>query len=125
MPQGALITTNASATCEATWLWTPPNGSLHFERPQGVHFTGCTFRHLSSASAVSLMGGAHANELSSCHFYDLSGSAVQVGRNTHWSPDTPQADRELHNVVRDCLVEWAANEFHGAVGVQVSHALLS
>ena len=47
---------------------------------------------------------------------------MQIGRNDRWAPDTPLALRERFNSVTDSLVEWAANEFHGAVGVQVSHA---
>ena len=65
------------------------------------------------------MGGAHATTVRGCHFYDLSGSAVQIGRNDMWAPDTPLAMRELNNSVLDSLIEYAANEFHGAVGVQV------
>ena len=79
-------------------------------------------RHLGSASALSFMGGAHANSVTASHFYDLSGSAVQIGRNDRWAPDTPLAQRELDNTVLDSLIEWAANEFHGAAGLQVSHA---
>ena len=109
-------------SCEASWLWSVPNGSLHFEQGRNVSFAGCTFRHLGSPSALSFMGGAHGNRVSSCHFYDLSGSAVQVGRNDKWAPDLADDERELYNTVEDSLVEWAANEFHGAVGVQVSHA---
>ena len=111
-----------SASCEACWLWAPPNGSLHFEAPRNISFIGCTFRHIGSPSAISLMGGAHGSTISSSHFYDLSGSAVQIGRNDRWAPDTPVALRESDNRVTDCLIEWAATEFHGAVGVQVSHA---
>ena len=98
------------ASCTECWLWAPPNGSLHFEAPRNLSFLGCTFRHLGSASGVSLMGGAQGNLVTGDHFYDLSGSAVQIGRNDRWSPDTPMELRERHNRVEDSLVEWAANE---------------
>jgi hypothetical protein len=119
---GALVRGAGPHTCEASWEWAPANGSLHFERGRGLRFEGCTFRHLGSSSALSLMGGSSGNLVSSAHFYDISGASVQIGRNDKWAPDTPADERESRNVVSDSLVEWAAIEFHGQVGLQVGHA---
>lgn len=42
-------------SCEACWMWTPANGSIHLEATLHMAFEGCTFKHLGSVSALSLM----------------------------------------------------------------------
>ena len=88
----------------------------------GRPVAGCAFGPLGWGWALSLGGGAHGCRVDGGHFYDLSGSAVQIGRNDRFAPDTPLAERELDNGVSDSLVEWAANAFHGAVGLQIGTA---
>ena len=48
--------------------------------------------------------------------------AVVVGDLGRPGREAFLAERVRATGVRGSLVEWAANEFHGAVGVQVSHA---
>jgi hypothetical protein len=120
---GLVDSSNWNLACEAGKpRWSPAEGSVHFSGPRGLVMEGCTFRHLGGPSAVSLMHGAHDSMLRRLHFYDVSGTAFQLGNNRLWRSDTAVEERELRNTLTDSLIEWVAQEFRGQVGVSVAHA---
>ena len=82
-----------------------------------VCFERCTFTRLGSAG-IDVDFGSRNNSVSGCHFFDISGSAVQVGdvlKDDH-HPDDPRKivkdNSILNNYIHDCCIE-----YRGGVGV--------
>jgi hypothetical protein len=84
---------------------------------KSIRFERCTFTKLGSGG-IDLEFGAQDNTIVGCRFFDISGSAVQVGdvlKDDH-HPDDPQKivknNAVVNNVIRDVAVE-----YRGGVGV--------
>lgn len=94
---------------------TPSNIVCHAVR--AIRFDRCTFTKLGSG-AIDLEYGSQDNTIVACHFYDISGSAVQVGdvlKDDH-HPDDPRKivknNAVVNNYIHDCGVD-----YWGSVGV--------
>lgn len=89
---------------------------------KSIRFERCTFSKLGSGG-IDLEYGAENNTISGCRFYDISGSAIQVGdvlRDDH-HPDDPRKivrnNAIVNNRISDCC-----KEYMGGVGVFVGYA---
>ena len=86
-----------------------------------VRFHRCTFTKLGGAG-LDIEFGSQDNVASGCHFYDISGTAVQVGdvRKDDHHPDDPRKvvknNTVANNYIHDCCVE-----YKGGVGVCVGY----
>jgi len=84
---------------------------------RSIRFERCTFTKLGSGG-VDLAYGAQDNVISGCRFYDISGTAIQVGdvlKDDH-HPDDPRKivwnNQVVNNTIHDVCVE-----YKGGVGV--------
>ena len=84
---------------------------------KGVRFERCIFTRLGGAG-VDVEFGSQDNSISGCRFFDISGTAVQVGdvlKEDH-HPDDPRMivknNAVVNNYIHDCCVEYM-----GGVGV--------
>jgi hypothetical protein len=96
-------------------LKSPSNIVCHAAK--SICFEGCTFTKLGSGG-IDLEFGAQDNTIVGCHFYDISGSAVQVGdvlKDDH-HPDDPRKIVK-HNTVANNFIHDVAVEYRGGVGV--------
>ncbi len=88
---------------------------------RGVQFHRCTFTRLGSGG-LDLEYGAQNNVVAGCRFFDLSGTAIQVGdilKDDH-HPEDPELivknNRILNNYIHDVCVE-----YKGGVGIFVGY----
>ena len=86
---------------------------------KGLSITNCTFRHLG-AGAIQFSRGAQGNQVKSCHFYDVSGTAVQIGRYDDYNVTT--SEQQIGNSVTDCNITEVAAEYHGNAGLSVGYS---
>lgn len=97
----------------------PSNLLCHAAR--GIRFEGCTFTRLGGGG-LDLETGVRDNTVVGCHFYDISGTAIQVGDvlKADHHPDDPRAIVKnnviANNFIHDCVVE-----YRGGVGVFVGY----
>ena len=84
---------------------------------RNVVFERCTFTRLGGAG-IDVESGAQSTLISGCRFFDISGSAVQIGdvlTDDHHPDDPRKVVRNtavVNCVIRDCCVE-----YRGGVGV--------
>jgi len=84
---------------------------------KGVRFEGCTFTRLGGAG-IDVEFGSQDNVISGCRFFDISGSAIQIGgvaRDDHHPDDKRKIVRNnavVNSYIHDCCVEYM-----GGVGV--------
>lgn len=91
------------------YLKSPANVVVH----AGTHirFDDCTFTRLGGAG-IDLECGARENVISRCHFFDISGSAIQIGDvlAADHHPDDPRlivaGNRVVDNEIHDIGVEY-------------------
>ncbi len=84
---------------------------------RSVCFDRCTFTQLGSAG-LDIEFGSQNNVVSGCHFFDISGTAVQVGdvlKDDH-HPDDPRKIVK-NNAIEDCSIHDCCLEYMGGVGV--------
>jgi hypothetical protein len=82
-----------------------------------IRFDRCRFTRLGGAG-LDLEFGTRDTAISGCEFFDVSGSAVQigdVGKADH-HPDDPRAIVK-NNSVRNCFIHDACLEYKGGVGI--------
>jgi hypothetical protein len=82
-----------------------------------VTFERCVFTRLSGA-ALDLEVGAQDNVVNGCHFYDVGGSAIQVGdvlTGDHHPDDPRRIVRG--NAVTNCTIHDCAVEYMGGLGI--------
>jgi hypothetical protein len=96
-------------------LKSPANVVCHAAK--SIRFDRCSFTQLGGAG-VDIEFGSRDNVVSGCHFFDISGSAIQVGdvlKDDH-HPDDPRKivknNSIVNNFIHDCAVEYM-----GGVGV--------
>jgi hypothetical protein len=88
---------------------------------EDVSFDGCTFTRLGGAG-LDIERGSRRCRVVGCHFFDISGSAIQIGdvrQDDHHPADERSTVRE--NVVRNCLIHDCCVEYKGGVGVFVGY----
>jgi len=93
----------------------PSNVVCHAVR--AIHFERCTFTRLGSGG-LDLEFGAQDNVVSGCRFFDISGTAIQVGdvlKNDH-HPDDPRMIVR-GNVIRNNVIHDVGLEYQGSVGI--------
>jgi len=101
----------------------------HIKSPAGVvchaskavRFERCTFTRLGGAG-IDVEFGSQDNVISGCHFYDIAGSAVQIGdvtRDDHHPDDQRKIVKNnavVNNYIHDCCLDYM-----GGVGVFVGY----
>ncbi|MDM8009318.1 MAG: right-handed parallel beta-helix repeat-containing protein [Phycisphaerae bacterium] len=93
----------------------PSNIVCHAAR--AIRFERCTFTRLGSGG-LDLEFGAQDNIVAGCRFFDISGTAIQVGdvlKNDH-HPDDPRMIVR-GNVIRNNVIHDVGVEFQGSVGI--------
>jgi hypothetical protein len=96
-------------------LKSPANVVCHAAK--SIRFERCTFNQLGGAG-LDIEYGSQDNTVSGCRFFDVSGSAVQIGdvlKNDH-HPDDPRKIVK-NNAVVNCYIHDCAVEYMGGVGV--------
>ena len=84
---------------------------------RSIRFERCTFTRLGGGG-IDLEYGSQDNVISGCRFYDISGTAIQVGdvlKTDHHPSDERMIVRNnavVNNYIRDCCVEYM-----GGVGI--------
>ena len=102
----------ASSSIHGTWRKSPANVVLNAAK--SIRFEGCTFTRLGGAG-VDIEHGAQDNVISGCEFYDISGTAVQVGdvRKQDHHPDDKRLivknNQVVNNYIHDAGVEYLAS----------------
>ncbi|MDW8078875.1 MAG: right-handed parallel beta-helix repeat-containing protein [Thermoguttaceae bacterium] len=96
-------------------------GAVRLRYAEGIRFHRCTFTQCGSA-ALDIEQGSRGNQIVGCHFYDLSGSAIQIGdvlRDDHH----PDDERKIvsDNSVENCLIHDCALDYMGGVGIFVGY----
>ncbi len=84
---------------------------------EGCRFERCTFTRLGAAG-LDVEHGSHNNEVTGCRFFDISGSAIQIGdvQAADHHPDNPRL--VVHdNRVTNCRIHAIGTEFEDSVGV--------
>jgi hypothetical protein len=96
-------------------------GAVVLRYAQGIEFERCTFTRLGSAG-LDIERGSRGNLVSGCHFYDISGTAIQIGdvQKEDHHPEDPR-DIVAHNRVANCLIHDCALEYMGGVGIFVGY----
>ncbi len=96
-------------------------GAVVLRYAQGIEFERCTFTRLGSAG-MDIERGSRGNLVSGCHFYDISGTAIQLGdvQKEDHHPEDPR-DFVAHNRVANCLIHDCALEYMGGVGIFVGY----
>lgn len=88
---------------------------------KSVRFERCTFNQLGGAG-LDIEFGAQDNVVAGCRFYDISGTAVQVGdvlKDDH-HPDDPRKIVK-NNAVVNCYVHDCSLEYMGGPGIFVGY----
>jgi hypothetical protein len=96
-------------------LKSPANVVCHAAK--SVRFERCNFCQLGGAG-LDIEVGSQDNVVSGCRFFDISGSAIQIGdvlKDDH-HPDDPRKIVR-NNVVENCSIHDCAVEYMGGVGV--------
>lgn len=84
---------------------------------QSIRFERCVFARLGGAG-IDLEFGAQDNVISGCRFFDISGTAIQIGdvlKDDH-HPDDPRK-KVKHNSVVNCYVHDCGRDYWGSVGI--------
>ena len=96
-------------------LKSPANAVCHAAK--SIRFERCTFNQLGGAG-LDIECGSQDNVVSGCHFYNISGSAVQIGdvlKDDH-HPDDPRKIVKNNSVV-NCYIHDCCLDYMGGVGV--------
>ncbi len=96
-------------------LKSPANVVCH--AAQSVRFERCVFARLGGAG-IDLEFGAQDNVISGCRFYDIAGTAIQIGdvlKDDH-HPDDPRMIVKNNSVV-NCFVHDCGRDYWGSVGI--------
>lgn len=114
-PQKPLTRNDALAAVHNEYVKSPANVVCHATR--NIRFERCTFTRLGGAG-LDVECGAQSTLISGCRFFDISGSAVQIGdvlTDDH-HPDDPRKIVR-NNAVVNCAIRDCGVEFRGGVGV--------
>jgi len=109
--------------------WTGRQSSaISIKNAKEIKFHNCIFRNLA-ATAVDFISGSNFNSVDGCLFYDIGGTAIQIGffGNEGFEahlPYNPSDERELcHNItITNNYITNCTNEDWGCVGISVGYA---
>ena len=96
-------------------LCEPTPAALAFHMARGIVIDQCVIARSGSAG-VYLGDGAQHCAVRRSELFDLSASAVAMGRVDTWHVTDP-ALQEVGNVVEECWIHDTAREFHGAAAI--------
>ncbi len=88
---------------------------------KSITFDRCTFTRLGSGG-IDLEFGSQDNVISGCEFYDISGTAIQVGDvlKVDHHPDDPRAVVKNNTIVNN-YIHHTCVEYQGGVGIFVGY----
>lgn len=97
--------------------YTKSPANIVLRAAQRCRFERCTFTRLGGAG-LDIEHGSQSNIVNNCQFFDLSGSAIQVGdvRAADHHPDDPRLVVR-GNRVTNCRIHHIGAEFEDSVGV--------
>lgn len=107
------------ATVHNEHIKSPANIICH--AAHGIRFERCTFTRLGGAG-IDIEYGSQDNVISGCHFYDISGTAIQVGdvlQNDHHPSDERMIVK--NNSVTNNYIHDIGVDYMGAVGIFVGY----
>jgi len=115
-------TKDKAALENQAWIGRQP-AAVQLSNVRNTVFESCTFSHCG-ASGLDYQYGSSNDRIEGCLFQDIAGSALVVGKfsdpgiETHL-PYIPTDERELcqNMQIRNNLVQDAANEYWGCVGI--------
>jgi len=84
---------------------------------RSIRFERCVFTRLGGAG-IDLEYGAQDNVISGCSFFDISGTAIQIGdvlKDDH-HPDDPRKIVKNNSVV-NCVIRDCGRDYWGSVGI--------
>jgi hypothetical protein len=84
---------------------------------KAVHFDRCTFRQLGGAG-LDIEFGSQDNVVSGCRFFDIAGTAIQVGdvlKDDH-HPDDPRKIVK-DNSILNCYIHDCCVDYQGGLGI--------
>ena len=91
------------------FIKSPSNIVLHAAK--AIRFEGCTFTQFGSGG-IDLEHGSQDNVIEGCRFYDLAGTAIQVGDVIDHHPrdlrEIVKGNRIVNNYIHDVAVEYKA-----------------
>jgi len=92
-------------------------GNVRLHAAHSIRFERCTFTRLGGAG-IDVEHGSHDNVISGCRFFDISGSAVQIG-DVQQEDHHPDDERLLvkDNQVTNNLIERVGVEYQDSIGV--------
>jgi hypothetical protein len=102
-------------------LWVPTTANILMEGVHGATFDKCTFTRLG-ACGVSFEGGSQNNSITRSTFSDISASALSIGRTNTYNLTEKPLLHDAGNILSDSVIEYAAQEYHGAPGIAVFYA---
>ena len=88
---------------------------------KNIRFERCTFKNLGSAG-IDIESGSQDNTIVGCRFFDIAGSAVQIGdvlKDDH-HPDDPRKIVK-NNTVANCYIHDCCLDYKGGVGIFVGY----
>ena len=100
-------------------LKSPANVVCHASK--GIRFERCSFTRLGAAG-INVEFGSQDNVISGCRFFDISGSAIQIGgvsKDDHHPDDKRKIVKNnavVNSYIHDCCVEYM-----GGVGVSAGY----
>lgn len=95
-----------------------PRGSVRVEASSDVSFINCTFTHIGTPYAISVMQSSHRVSVAGCTFSDLSGGFVKLGSvNPVYAASPSPADWDAYLSATDNVASDMAVEYGGAAGV--------
>jgi len=118
-PANPLKRDGALTTVHNEQLKSPAN--VVCRHAQGIWFDRCTFTRLGGAG-LDIEQGSRECRVTGCRFFDISGSAVQIGdvrKDDHHPADDRLVVRD--NTIRNCLIRDCCVEYKGGVGVFVGY----
>jgi hypothetical protein len=114
-PKNWFIRTGGLENVHNENLKSPANIVLHAAK--SIRFDRCTFTQLGGAG-VDIEVGSQDNVISGCTFFDIAGSAVQIGdvlKDDH-HPDDPRKIVK-NNAVVNCYIHDCCLDYNGGIGV--------
>lgn len=100
-------------------LKSPANVVLHAAK--SIRFDRCTFTQLGGAG-LDIEFGSQDNVVSGCTFYDIAGSAIQIGdvlKDDHHPDDLRKIVK--NNAIVNCYIHDCCLDYNGGVGVFVGY----
>eukprot|EP01060_Flectonema_neradi_P005271 TRINITY_DN1349_c7_g1_i1.p1 TRINITY_DN1349_c7_g1~~TRINITY_DN1349_c7_g1_i1.p1 ORF type:complete len:603 (+),score=133.05 TRINITY_DN1349_c7_g1_i1:64-1809(+) len=112
---GALVLKPDPSSCNSS-EWYPMPSNIVVEHSSVVLFDRVTVRHMGAGGIQTKKGCQHVT-IQNSNFYDISGTAVQVGAYNTFAESNPN-DQELYTVIHNNTITNVAAEFRGTCGVQ-------